>query len=452
MNVKRRLVESLPTPVTRLLARPYDRLQTWRADRAFRERGRPTLEPSADAPGHVVCLVVDALRGDAVDEGTTPFMASLDGPTDAVAPSTWTFPSVSSMVTGSYPHEHGALRPPDGGEGEEFTLPPRLPDERLTVPDLYAAAGYDTYGGFGHDTPFIALLGRFATHDLGHQVDSSAAAVLADHRRWIERRDRDATFSYVHLADPHIPVSAPDSYREVHGVDDSIPNLENWEYRSETDPDRDAERYRDHRRRLYAASVDYVDDCLREHVSWLEERLDDLAIVVTSDHGEAMWEQVALDTAVFDGHGCVGHGGTPYEAVSRVPLLSDDLPTGAAAEEPVSLVDLGPTLLGAAGLDDHLSPTGVDLHDPVPRDRRLLVEGTFTPDEIKAVYDGRYKLVASETGAARTFELPDETVVDLDADRLDGLRSALPGWSVDLEAGTGVSGVVGDRLDALGYK
>ncbi|WP_049893863.1 sulfatase-like hydrolase/transferase [Salinarchaeum sp. Harcht-Bsk1] len=451
MNVKRRLVAALPPTVKRLLARPYDLVQTKRANRTFRARDRPSIDPDPDAPQHVVLLVVDALRSDVVTEETMPFLASMDGTTSALTPSPWTFPAVSSMLTGAYPHEHGAIRAPNVAD-EGFVLPERIPDDRLTLSDYFAAAGYHTYGGFGHDTPFVALSGRFATHDLSHQLDASAADVLADHEQWITDRSNSPTFSYVHLADPHIPVTPPNEYWQKYDVDSSIENLENWEYERTLEPDEAAERYREHRWRLYRAAAEYVDDCISAHIESIRSILDDVTIVVTADHGELLWDHVALDQEQFFGDGCVDHGGTPYEALARVPLLSDELPTAPNDGSPASLIDLAPTLLSSIGVDAPEGTSGLDLHADDHNPRSLLVEGCLGPEERKAVYSDGDKLIASESGTTLTFDLPDETPVEFDSASTETLRSKLPPWPDSDIGSTNVSGVVENRLDALGYK
>jgi len=89
-------------------------------------------------------------------------------------------------------------------------------------------------------------------HDLSHQLDAAAADVFADHEQWITDRQGDGTFSYVHLADPHIPVTPPSEYWNKHDGDTSIENLENWEYERTVEPDDPVERYREHRWRLSA--------------------------------------------------------------------------------------------------------------------------------------------------------------------------------------------------------
>lgn len=443
MGVKQRLVAALPASAKRWLAVPYDLVQTARADRAFSRKDLVGREPASGAPGHVAVVVVDALRGDAVDPAYAPFLADLDGTTEAVAPSPWTFPSVTSMVTGQYPHEHGSLRPANP-EAEGLQLPPKLPETVETVSEAFAGAGYDTYGGFGHDTPFVALSGRFATHALFHNITASAADVFGAYRDWLAGRDR--TFAYLHLADPHIPVDPPAEYWEKHEVDTGISGLRRWRYGDVVDPTPEVERYREHRRRLYRATVDYVDD---EVAALSDDLPDDTALVVTSDHGEAFWEQVALDTERFDGTGTTGHGGTPYEGVARVPLLADGLDLCTDGDGYVSLVDLAPTLLDAAGLSADLDATGHSMLGGVPPDRMPLVEGTMHGYEKKAVYRGEWKLVAAEHATAE-FALPGEELATIpDAER-ERMVDVLPGWETG-EAELEVSGLVEQRLEDLGY-
>ncbi|PSP85586.1 sulfatase [Halobacteriales archaeon QS_6_64_34] len=453
MGIKRRLINTLPPTAKRLLAYPYDYYQMRTADRRFAGKTLPTGTAADDAPDHIVCLVVDALRADAVDAETTPYLAGLDR-TDAVTPGSWTFPAVSSMLTGVYPHEHGGMRQtdePDDSDG--IRLPPRMDEDRVTITEALAGAGYDTYGGFGHDTPFVAISGRFDKHALYHNFSSDADDVLSDYLSWAGGRDR--TFAFLHLADPHIPLDPPEEYVEKYDVDTSIENLTTWDYRHETDCSGACERYRDHRKRLYRASVDYVDDAIGRFAEGLESRLTDPLLVVTADHGEAHWDHVEFDVEQFDGSGCVDHGGAPYEAVARVPLLTNaDWPLGG----PVSLVDLPATFADVAGVDLP-DAVGHSLTQTPPDDRLMLVEGSLKGHEKKAVYHGDYKLLASRGhGAEVGFELPEETVVDLPEDVHELLVRNLPPWpSADGSetAGDGeteVGGVVEDRLEQLGYK
>ncbi len=448
MNVKRFLIENLPPSAKHALSIPYDIYQTRKADSVFGRKNLVERGPADDAPQHVVWVVVDALRSDHVDGELTPYMSSLDG-VDAVTPGAWTFPAVSSIITGLYPHEHGAMKQSDEPEDSEgLTLPPRMDEERETLTEALAGAGYDTYGGFGHDTPFVALSGRFESHALYHKVNSDAGDVLDDYLEWVKGRGR--TFAFLHLADPHIPLDPPQKYWEKHDVDGSIEGIQNWRFHEDVDCGEECQEYRENRRRLYRASVDYVDDELRRFHDSLVDVVEDPNLVVTSDHGEAMWEHVEFDVEHFDGTGCVDHGGAPYEELARVPLLtnSDWRLEGAH----VSLVDLPATLLDEVGLEEP-ETSGFSLVEGVPEDRQTLVEGSLSGHEKKAVYDGNQKLIASRgDGLEMVLGVPSDEPVEVDEDRLEELRDLIPPWPDEEAEGTDVGGVVEDRLETLGYR
>jgi arylsulfatase A-like enzyme len=447
--IKRKLVSALPSRFTKALAVPYDLVQTHQADKEFRQKTLPEGDVERSAPDHIVCIVIDALRSDAVTPSEAAFLSSIEGIENAITPSTWTFPAVSSIVTGQYPHEHGAINRAQDYEQEGMVLPPRIPPDQPTLSERLAGGGYQTYGGFGHDTPFIALRGRFHTHALFHTYHD-ASNVLDNYLSWVTQFDQQRTFAYIHLADLHEPVAPPEEYCNKHGVDTSIPNIGTWDHERVIDPDEEVKRYREHRRRIYSAAVDYVDDQLARLRRDLSEHLDgDVAFIVTSDHGEAMWEQVEIDLERFDGTGCVGHGGTPYEAVSRVPLLSDGIDFGVSSNH-VSLVNLAPTILDAVGLPWEDDMTGV----PVWRldsDENPLVEATYKKSEKKAVYHDDWKLIVSDDTKVG-FSLPDEKPVDLPDNITERLQKLLPENVATRDQSTEVTGVVQDRLENLGYK
>lgn len=447
MNLKRTLIRRLPPAAKEMLSVPYDRYQTWQANRQFARKSLPEYTPAADAPKHIILIVVDALRADYVNEELTPFLASLDG-YNAITPGTWTFPAVSSILSGVYPHEHGAMRQSDTvDESDGITLPPQMDPDRETITEALAGAGYDTYGGFGHDTPFVALAGRFQDHDLFHTITSNADDVLNAYRSWVDGRDR--TLGIVHLADPHIPVDPPAEYWDKHGVDRSIDGINNWRYNTTYPCDEACQRYRDHRRRLYRAAVEYVDDALRRFSGRIEAELDDYELIITADHGEALWEHLEFDREHFGGTGCVDHGGAPYESLARVPLLTT---VNTVASESVSLVDIAPTIASLVGIDGP-DMSGYSLIEDQPDNRLPLVEGGLNGYEKKAVYDDEYKLIVSHGDSVEVgYQLPEETVIELPAEQRERMLEALPPWPDGTSAETAVSEVVEDRLAQLGYK
>ncbi|EMA63367.1 sulfatase [Halorubrum distributum JCM 13561] len=322
-----------------------------------------------------------------------------------------------------------------------------MDEDQLTITDALAGAGYDSYGGFGHDTPFVALSGRFQTHELYHTITAGADELLDDYLDWVEGRDQ--TFAFLHLADPHAPVDPPSKYKRKHNVDDSIPELENWRYQTDVDCESDCQRYREHRRRLYRSSVDYVDDALERFDTRLNEIIDEPLLVVTSDHGEAHWEHLEFDIEHFGGSGCVDHGGAPYEEIARVPLLTN---ADWAMDGLTSLIDLPATFTDVTGIE-FTNTSGRSLCESHGSDRFALIEGSLSGHEKKAVYHRNFKLLASKGhGVEVGYSLPEETITDLPDDIHESLRDQLPAWPAENDSETEVSSVVENRLEKLGYK
>lgn len=111
-------------------------------------------------------------------------------------------------------------------------------------------------------------------------------------------------------------------------------------------------------RRAYYALVSYIDQKVGELTAALEENglAGNTVIVFTSDHGDMLVEKGMVQKRTF------------YEWSSRIPLIMC-FPGGDHAgmrrPEPVSLVDLLPTLLDIAGVDpaDRLAADGRSLVD-----------------------------------------------------------------------------------------
>ena len=449
---------ALPDPAKEHVGRVYNHVRVRRANLRFTP---VSLDRDAanDAPQHVVCVAVDALRADVINAETAPFLSSLTG-VDAVTPAPWTFPAVSSLLTGRYPHEHGAIRQSDDPHNTTtgVTLSPSMSANTLTLPEILEGFGYETYGAFAFEMPFLALSGRFSRHALYR--NDPAATVLGDHHSWLVDRGSYPTFSYVHLSDLHEPVAPPEEYVERFDVDTSIKGLSGWRYTAESELDVNAAEYVEHRRRLYRAATRYVDDLLSAYYRSLIDGLGtDVTLIVTGDHGEGFWEHAALDAEHFvDSRPayCVGHGGTPYECISRVPLVVDGLSLdGFESDGLVSLIDVAPTVLDAVGASGVSSTTGRSLFDEVPADRTLLVEAARYGYEKKAVYREGWKRILSEgDDVSLGFSIPAERVTEIPPEIEAVMTDALPAWP-DAD-GTApeqeVSKTVERRLEQLGYK
>jgi arylsulfatase A-like enzyme len=94
---------------------------------------------------------------------------------------------------------------------------------------------------------------------------------------------------------------------------------------------------------LYDAEVAALDRRLRRVFRRLRTRglLEHAIVVVTADHGEEFGE-----------HGEFQHGRTLYQESVRIPLImvGPGLPAGRVVDQPVSIVDVAPTILDLVGL------------------------------------------------------------------------------------------------------
>ena len=107
-------------------------------------------------------------------------------------------------------------------------------------------------------------------------------------------------------------------------------------------------------RRAYYALVTYMDRKVCELLDALEENhlLDDTVVIFTSDHGDMLCEKEMVQKRSF------------YEWSSRIPLivrLPGGQEAGARCPQPVSLVDILPTLCDLCGVEERLPCNGRSL-------------------------------------------------------------------------------------------
>ncbi|UPV76301.1 sulfatase-like hydrolase/transferase (plasmid) [Halorussus limi] len=447
------LYDHIPETVQASAEPLYYWYQSKRADQRHVPPTR-TARRREDAPDHVLTVVVDALRPDHVPSVGMPFDT-------AIAPSTWTFPSVTSMHTGVYPSEHGAsahTRP----DAEEYAMP-RQVDDRPTLPAEMEAAGYDTYGGFAFVVPFTALRGWYQTHRLyGNDL---AENLFSDYVSW--RGGRDRTFGYLHLGDLHQPIRIPDEYLEARDVDTRV--FDEVEMCVEFDGCESCRRIQRERFAEYRAALDYVEDQLDRLLSVVG---DDTLVVVVGDHGEGQGEHYERANRITDSRpnggsgyrGNVGHGGTPFDVVARVPVgVSDPEDSNADTLLPEggwpSLVDLAPTILEETVGDSRLTDeaTGRPWQSEIPADRTAVCEAARFGVERKAAYRGDSKVIRSEaddvTYTARVEQSePGEEFRTIPVREREELLASLPDNWEDFDVTRSVSPAVERRLEKLGYR
>lgn len=307
------------------------------------------IEADADKPD-VVLYVIDTLRADALGVyGSPTATPNIDGLArsgvrfaHAISTATWTRPATASLLTGLYPSTHGAEDRPDRLPESAFTLAERLRLLGYSTVAVVANGNLDPVWGFDQGFEFFQ---RPRVPDRDEQdrprrhLHASEAHEVAL-REWDRRKDRGTgpVFLYVQVVDPHGPYDPPEwllrAKRPVLGNTNPINDELNQGTRKPTP------ELMSSLRTLYAGEVAYSDQEFGKFLAGLGST-DDALFVLTADHGEA-----------FQEHGFSSHGMSLYEGELDVPLILRSprrVPAGVVVDEPVSLIDVVPTLLGLVG-------------------------------------------------------------------------------------------------------
>ncbi|MDD9940911.1 MAG: sulfatase, partial [Myxococcales bacterium] len=348
----------------------------------------PAVEPSRVRTPDVVIVMVDTLRADHLSlygyqKPTSPELAAFAGvATDyvrAYAQSSWTAPSVTSMITSRYPREVGVRRDAE-----------RLPGHTRTLAAVLREHGYRTEGvstnlfitrKYGHHVGFDRLL----------EVKPSQGAVPTSHLvtdlGLLAAREAPPTrplFMYLHYFDPHYDYVMHSGFRFGWFEPETGPDASRFSFfdaRMSADLDeRDMARARAH----YDSEIGFTDYHVGRLLSGLRAlaRFDNAVIVVVADHGEEFLE-----------HGAFGHAVTLYDELVHVPLLikAPFQNRGQRHQQPVALLDVAPTILDLAGLPPEPGHRGVSLRSPGPP--RPIFLSTFRPTHKVALVRNRFKAV-----------------------------------------------------------
>jgi len=392
-------------------------------------------EPVPPARPNLLLVSVDTLRADRLAaygaeravapnldrfaEGALVFQHSL-------STSTWTLPSHASMFTGLLPDQHGLL-----------ALNDRLPADLPTVAQRLAEVGYHTValtdGGFLH--PRWGLAGGFDRWDWteGDPWQTKDVRVVVERARaWLEANRFEPYFLFVHTYETHQPYVNREGFADpfLPAAGDP-PERVNLFADLATDPPDPGEALL--AAALYDGGVARMDHYLGGWLLELAEagRLDDTAVILTSDHGEELAE-----------HGDYEHAnGKVFDENVRVPLLVRPLasatdPARGSVLTPATSLDLAPTLLAWAGAADPSLP-GRPLPalaaEPDPA-RPILVHGT---NSRPTLHERRYRL--DRGSHSLVFDRVRSTLRSYD-------RQLDPGMSQPHLEATGEPGAAGPEL------
>jgi len=423
-----------------------------------------TAQTPAKPALNVVLITIDTLRADHVGcygyrQIKTPNIDGLaaDGVrferAFAVVPVT--LPSHSSMLTGTYPMLSG-MHDFSGNK-----LSPLQP----TLASVLKQAGYQTGAvigaavldsRFGLNQGFDFYYDHFefsrldeANLDEMERPGNVVADVALDwlEKDWLAKNSQKKFFLWMHLYDPHFPYHPPEPYS------------------------------REYAAQPYDGEIAFADEQVGRLLRFLKEKgiYQNTVIVLCGDHGESLGE-----------HGEKTHGFFIYNATMHVPLiirlpeqLPRQLPEKTVARtlaDPVSLVDLMPTVLEAVGLQVPSQVQGRSLlreirPDPSAPDaqanhERTLYGETFLP----RIHFDWSELRGSENTKYHFIDAPRPELYDLTKDPgethnlltekkavAEEMRAKLVAMIRDYSAGkelaekTGLDPALMERLKSLGY-
>jgi arylsulfatase A-like enzyme len=312
---------------------------------------------------NVVVYVSDALRADHVgcygarflNTGTIDELAAGGARFDqAITAAPWTAPSMTSMVTGLYPHHHGYLH-----------WDAELAPTTETLFRALAAHGYDV-GTFVFDTGYLF-------RDLPEANVLGTSETLDGAVAWLRERGGKPFLLFFHSWATHMPYSVLHSERtDWRAAKQEVLAGIQGDSASALEATREAYRQAVERQseELLASLLDELERLgLRERTTF----------AFLSDHGESWGERFAAKEDVQGVYHL--HGSTLYDEVVQVPLIvsAPGRIEPAVVRSQVRSVDLVPTLLELAGV-----PSGeIDGASLLPlldgretRDRPAVIAGT----------------------------------------------------------------------------
>jgi arylsulfatase A-like enzyme len=408
---------------------------------------------------NVILFVIDALRADEVEgygapPGACPTLGQL-GRSGAAIPevrttASWTLPAHTAMFSGQLARGLGLGQAPN--EVPQGAAPVIRAQRPQLIAEVLRQQGYETRGlstnGWSgkhcaFDSGFETFVDLLSTrqNDLGgglrHRLrwDWEAVQARADDgaaragellARWVGEAGRKPFFWFMNLVECHSPYLPPKPYAPRSPVTRARAADEAFRYLTfeaillaclgkREVPAGALERMR----RLYRASLRYVDDWLSRLLERLDRAslLDNTLVIVCADHGEN-----------FGVGGLVGHGLSLDDRLLHVPLVVSG-PGLGAFEGMRSLVEIPARIARATGIQAHpwpdQLPTGLPVAqwDPFKlapeRLEELMLEWDLDQQMANRLTSPLTCAVTGQLKLVRGAEATDESLFDLDADPLE---------------------------------
>ncbi len=384
----------------------------------FVQDDRPPTQAAASPPSEktqtkpdIVLITLDAARADRFsfaghDRPTTPFIDEFSTESIvfpyAYSLVPYTLGSVPTMITGLSFVDHLVTRREDV-----------LSQDAVTLAESLKAAGYHTVA-FSATPNNSRAKGFDQGYDVFREIWTDEAEKSETRRAhfiakqvvdWLDTLGDDTRPIHlqVHIIPPHAPYDPPapfDLFTDP-DYDDPCDGYHRTIFAIDGGSMEPSAECLDHVLALYDGNLRAADDAVRTIVEALSlrPRWRNTVVLVTSDHGEAFME-----------HGRMTHNSTLYSEMMHVPFVLR-MPPGfdrstIDTERLVTLADIAPTLLSAAGLKLPHSADSANLLAPNPfNGDRFMVNQTATSPPIRGIRMLRWNLIMSPAGSGALFNL-----------------------------------------------
>ncbi len=302
---------------------------------------------------NIVLITIDTLRADHLscygyERKTSPNIDSIAKEgirfTNALATSSWTSPSMASIMTSLYPISHG-VRHGFTKSGKAYNQ--ELLHEKFdTLAEVLKNHGYTTFGAVAN-VHMVEELGFGQGFDYYHCEGFDKASKINNIVfSWKDKiKNANKIFLWVHYFDPHHFYNAQSPWINDYAGELWIGNthlskksmkelkklIPNFKQKKST---------LEYLTALYDSEISYADHHIGKLICKLGLDKNSL-IVITSDHGEE-----------FLDHDSLCHAHSLYQELIHVPFIIK-LPSSSkelVVDEPVSIIDIMPTILGVAGI------------------------------------------------------------------------------------------------------
>ena len=286
-------------------------------------------------------------------------------------------PTRAGLMTGRYPIRYGLMQNVIS-PWQDFGLDP----EEVTLPEVLAGAGYEHRAAFGkwhlghisrkyhplrrgftefvgHNTSIDYFTKeRFGERDWFHDYEPAdeegyVTDLVAEHAvRFIDRHAGGEApfFLYVPFNAAHSPLQAKEEDLPLYADLEAIEPARGWEEITAGWPLAPEEQRRE-RRRVHAAMVHALDQGVGRILQAIDDHeiAENTLVLFFSDNGGGV--DVGDNGPYRGAKSTVFEGGTRVAAAARWP--AGGISGGGRVKAPVAYIDVLPTLMGIAGIEDH---------------------------------------------------------------------------------------------------